>query len=285
MIRAFRAELARLIRLRVLIGTVLASLVFAFGGAAVVLSAAKPASQVPAQGYAPSLQSLATHGGGTEIFRYAAAFAGTMVFVVFVGLFALEFSRGTYRTMLLRQPLRVRLITGRLVGLLTYAAVALAATEVVMWVPPRRRRLIGGRRWPAGVAGGAPSVRPRVRRGLRPAARRRFSGCGSVGVRPGGAAGAAGTTPDAGGLGLEGRRVGGVAFVEQAVGERVLAVEVRADAQVAGCRTGEHRVLVLAEHRLEPLQVPDRAARRLTDDGTRRLGGVAGALGRLPCLV
>ena len=41
-------------------------------------------------------------GGGTEVFRFATAFAGTFTFVVFVGVFALEFSRGTYRTMLLR---------------------------------------------------------------------------------------------------------------------------------------------------------------------------------------
>ena len=76
-------------------------------------------------------------GGGTEVFRFATAFAGTFTFVVFVGVFALEFSRGTYRTMLLRQPGRVRLLAGKLAAMLAFAGAALACTEAVMWVAAR----------------------------------------------------------------------------------------------------------------------------------------------------
>ena len=57
----------------------------------------------------------------------AIAFAGTFLFVVFVGLMAAEFSRGTIRTMLLRQPRRTALLAGKLAAMLTFAAGTLAA--------------------------------------------------------------------------------------------------------------------------------------------------------------
>lgn len=137
MIRTYRAEWARLIRRRVLLASALAVLAAGFGGAAVVLSGAKPAAEIPLKGYTPSLQSLASSGGGTEIFRFAAAYWGTGVFVLFVALFALEFSRGTYRTMLLRQPGRIRLLGGKLAAMLSFAAAVLACTEAVTWIAAR----------------------------------------------------------------------------------------------------------------------------------------------------
>src|SRR5262249_3223220 len=84
-----------------------------------------------------SLEELARAGGGTEIFRTSASFAGTFLFVVFVGVIAAEFSRGTIRTMLLRQPRRVRLLVGKLAAMLTSAAVALAAPEALTWLAAR----------------------------------------------------------------------------------------------------------------------------------------------------
>jgi ABC-2 type transport system permease protein len=134
--RAFSAELARLLRRRVLLGTALAVLVFGVLGARIVLTVAKPAREVTGGGR-PSIESLSSSGGGTEIFRFAASFAGTLVFVVFVGLFALEFARGTYRTMLLRQPLRIRLLAGKMAALLCFVGAVLAATEIVMWLAAR----------------------------------------------------------------------------------------------------------------------------------------------------
>jgi type II secretory pathway pseudopilin PulG len=85
-----------------------------------VLSAAQPARQSAPGAFAPTLESLSGSGGGTEIFRFAAAFGGTLTFIVFVGLFSL-------RTMLLRQPGRVALLAGKLAGLLAFAALILAA--------------------------------------------------------------------------------------------------------------------------------------------------------------
>ena len=134
MIRTYRAELTKLLRRRVLLVTGVVSLLFAVGGSAIVLAAAEPR---PGAGRAPTLQSLAAAGGGTEIFRVAVSFAGTFLFVVFVGTMAAEFSRGTIRTMLLHQPRRVPLLAGKLAALLTFAAATLAVTETSTWVAAR----------------------------------------------------------------------------------------------------------------------------------------------------
>lgn len=137
MIRAFRAELARLARRRTILTTAAASLIFAVAGAFIVLASVKPARET-ASG-APSIETLSGAGGGSEIFRYALAFTGTLIFVVFIGVTALEFSRGTVRTMLLRQPQRLRLLAGRLLAMLSFAGAALAFIEVAMWIVGRLR--------------------------------------------------------------------------------------------------------------------------------------------------
>ena len=138
MIRSFRAELAKLCRRKVVLVTALVATVFSVGGAAIVLAAAKPAAEaVGAAGRAPTIEALSRSGGGTQIFRIATSFAGTFLFVVFIGVVAVEFSRGTIRTMLLRQPQRVRLLTGKLAGLLAFAGATLAFTEVLTWVAAR----------------------------------------------------------------------------------------------------------------------------------------------------
>jgi len=138
MIRTFHAELTKLLRRRVLLVTALAIVVFAVGGATILVQAADPVGPVrDASGGTPTLQSLAAAGGGTDVFRVAVAFTGTFLFVVFVGVAAAEFSRGTIRTMLLRQPLRARLLAGKLAAVLAFAAVTLAVTEALTWVAAR----------------------------------------------------------------------------------------------------------------------------------------------------
>jgi ABC-2 type transport system permease protein len=134
MIAAFHAEWTRLSQRRFLLAGAILVLAFAFGGAALVLSAAEPASRTDPGALAPTTESLASSGGGTEIFRSAAALGGTLIFIVFVALFSVEYARGTYRTMLLRQPRRVALLGGKLAALLAFAALALAALELAMWV-------------------------------------------------------------------------------------------------------------------------------------------------------
>ena len=136
MMRSFRAEMVKLLRRRVLMVTALVTLVFSAGGALVVLASAPAVSAAAESGRGPggpTLESLARAGGGTEVFTTAVAFAGTFLFVVFVGTVAAEFSRGTVRTMLLRQPGRLRLLGGKMAALLAFAGGALATAEVLTW--------------------------------------------------------------------------------------------------------------------------------------------------------
>lgn len=136
MIRAFRAELVKVRRAQVLLVTASAVGLFAVGASVIVLAAAEPAATAtPGRGV--TLEALADAGGGTEVFRTAASFAGFFVFVVFVGAVAVEFGRGTFRTMLLRQPRRLRLLAGKMAGLLAFAAVVLLVAEVLTWTAAR----------------------------------------------------------------------------------------------------------------------------------------------------
>jgi ABC-2 type transport system permease protein len=136
MIAAIRAELVKILRRRVLVITAVTTAVFAVGSAAVVLAAAEPAGQ-RVSGRGVTVASLSAAGGGTEVFTTAVSFAGTFLFVLFVGLVAVEFSRGTFRTMLIYQPRRLRLLAGKLTALLAFAAAVLAAAEVLTWAAAR----------------------------------------------------------------------------------------------------------------------------------------------------
>jgi ABC-2 type transport system permease protein len=133
MIAALRAELVKVLRRRVLIVTAVTTVVFALGSAAIVLASADRSGERPT-GRGVTVASLSEAGGGTEVFTTAVSFAGTFLFVVFAGVVAVEFSRGTFRTMLLHQPRRLRLLAGKMAALVTFAAVVLAATEVLTWV-------------------------------------------------------------------------------------------------------------------------------------------------------
>lgn len=132
MIATFRAELVKLRRRRVLL--LVATVLFSVATAAVVVASAEPVRTRPGFGQGTTIESLSAAGGGTEVFTTGASFAGTFLFVVFVGAIAVEFSRGTVRTMLLRQPRRVPLLAGKLASLLAFAAVVLAAAEVLTWL-------------------------------------------------------------------------------------------------------------------------------------------------------
>jgi ABC-2 type transport system permease protein len=132
MIPAFRAELIKLLRRRVLAITAMTTIVFAFGAAAVVVSAAEPAG-ARVEGRGVTVATLSGAGGGSEVFTTAVSFTGSLLFVLFVGVVAVEFSRGTLRTMLMHQPRRLRLLAGKLAALLAFAASVLAAVEILTW--------------------------------------------------------------------------------------------------------------------------------------------------------
>ena len=136
MIATIRAELVKLLRRRVLVTTAVTTAVFSVASAAIVLISAD-AGVRRVSGRGVTVESLSNAGGGTNVFTTAVSFAGVFVFVVFIGLFAMVFSRGTFRTMLMYQPRRIRLLAGKLTALLAFSAAVLAAAELITWVAAR----------------------------------------------------------------------------------------------------------------------------------------------------
>jgi hypothetical protein len=137
MTRIIRAELRRVLHRRTLVVAGLGCVAFAVVSALTVFANAEPAAggaQLVARRGAPPLQALTGHGGGTEAFVIGASFVGFFVFVTFIAVLAGEFSGGTFRALLLRDPHRLRLIVGKLVGLLLVAAGAVAVAEVLTFL-------------------------------------------------------------------------------------------------------------------------------------------------------
>jgi ABC-type transport system involved in multi-copper enzyme maturation permease subunit len=129
MTRIIKAELLRLVRRRAAVVLAAGTIVFAVVATLAVFSSAE--GSAAASRRAPvSIDALAGHGGGTEAFAIGASFLGFFVFVTFIALVAAEFSGGTFRALLLRNPHRVQVIVGKLVGILVVAAAAVAVAEL-----------------------------------------------------------------------------------------------------------------------------------------------------------
>ncbi len=129
MTRIIRAELARLVRRRTVVVAAMGALLFSAIAALTVLASADENAVRSRQG-GTTLAELTGHGGGTEAFAVGASFAGFLVFVTFIALIASEFSGGTFRSLLLREPHRLRVIVGKLTGILIVAAAIIALFEV-----------------------------------------------------------------------------------------------------------------------------------------------------------
>jgi ABC-2 type transport system permease protein len=128
-----RAELATLTRRRVLVTTGLATAAFAIVTTlATFLSA--DAGPGPADGRGATLESLAESGGGTEAFSLGIGFFGLLVLVSFIARFAGEFSHGTLRTVLMKEPRRVRVVLGKFLALVAFTAAALLLAEALSFV-------------------------------------------------------------------------------------------------------------------------------------------------------
>jgi ABC-2 type transport system permease protein len=128
-----RAELTKLARPRVLLGAAVAAALFAVVAALTVFAGADPAATAT-PGRGPTLEQLAGPGGGSRAFATGASFVGLFVFVTFIANVAVEFSSGTLRTLLMRQPGRVRLLAGKMVALLLFVAGVLVVAEVLTLV-------------------------------------------------------------------------------------------------------------------------------------------------------
>lgn len=126
MTRMFRAELLKLRRRRILTAAALSALAFAvITTVAVMLSAGAGG---PGDRGGTTIESLGTPGGGIEAFSTGTAFTGILVLVMFIANFAGEFSQGTFRTLLMRQPGRLGLLAGKMGALLVFVAGVLALT-------------------------------------------------------------------------------------------------------------------------------------------------------------
>jgi ABC-2 type transport system permease protein len=129
MIRSFKAELLKLRRRRVAVVAVAGALAFAaIASTAVFLSATQ--TEGPGERGA-TIASLSEAGGATEAFALGVSFTGLVVLVLFIANFAGEFSQGTIRTLLMRQPRRLGLLVGKMAALLVFVAGVLLLAEAL----------------------------------------------------------------------------------------------------------------------------------------------------------
>lgn len=124
-----RAELIRLVRRRTVVGATLAALAFSVVASLSVFASAQETGTFSRRS-GTSVAALTGTGGGTEAFAVGASFVGFLVFVTFIALVAGEFSGGTFRALVLRDPHRLRVIVGKLAGILLVAAGVVAVAEV-----------------------------------------------------------------------------------------------------------------------------------------------------------
>jgi ABC-type transport system involved in multi-copper enzyme maturation permease subunit len=103
--------------------------VFALVATLVVYSSSPARGPVGPQG-GTTLELLGRQGGATEAFAVGMSFVGFFVFVSITALLAGEFANGTFRAVLLRNPRRLEVIAGKLVGILVVAAALLAFAEL-----------------------------------------------------------------------------------------------------------------------------------------------------------
>jgi ABC-2 type transport system permease protein len=132
MINVFKAELLNLTRPRILAGALVAVLLAAVVATSVAVFSVE-ATDRPASGQGVTVEELATAGGGTEAFSLGMAFSGFFVFVLLAANWAGEFSQGTFRSLLMKQPRRPYLLAGKLAGLLAFAAAVLLLFEGATW--------------------------------------------------------------------------------------------------------------------------------------------------------
>ncbi|MGI8593403.1 MAG: ABC transporter permease [Solirubrobacteraceae bacterium] len=130
MINVFKAEVLKLRRRRITIAVAVSALAFAAIASIAVFLSAQSAGAGRSRA-ATTLQTLGEAGGATEAFSVGASFTGILVLVLFIANFSSEFSQGTFRTLLMREPRRVGMLAGKMAALLAFAAAVLLLVEVL----------------------------------------------------------------------------------------------------------------------------------------------------------
>jgi hypothetical protein len=128
-------ESVKVLRRRFVVTTVALVTAVAVGGTAISILGAEASGGGP--GSFLTVPQLSTAGGGTAVFTQTAAFSYVFLLAVLIAAVAQEFTRGTFRTMLLHQPARTPLLLGKMAVLVSFAFVAAAFGEVVSWVTAR----------------------------------------------------------------------------------------------------------------------------------------------------
>lgn len=138
MIRSIRAELVKLTRPRFLAITAILTTLFSAAVTAAVVLTAEPAATGSRDGpELLSIEALSGEGGGTAVFAQVASFGAVVLLAVFVATVAGELSRGTFRTMLLQQPGRARVLIGKMVAVVGFTVVLTLFAEAVAWLTAR----------------------------------------------------------------------------------------------------------------------------------------------------
>lgn len=138
MIRSIHAELIKLNRRRVIVTTGIAVAAVAVGGTALgIVSAAPASSAVRRPDQLLTIPALADAGGGTAVFAQTAGFMSAFLLAALVATVAGEFTRGTFRTMLLQNPHRFRVLAGKMTAVVGFTAVAALLAEGLSWVTAR----------------------------------------------------------------------------------------------------------------------------------------------------
>lgn len=139
--RSMAAEAVKVLRRRTIWITLAVLGAVAVGGTTLSIMAAEPVAGPGGSGPGPdallTTQSLADAGGGTAVFGQTVAFTYVFLLAVFVAAVASEFTRGTFRTMLLHQPSRGRLLAGKVSVLVGYAFGAAVLGAVLSWITAR----------------------------------------------------------------------------------------------------------------------------------------------------
>ena len=97
---------------------------------------AEPASNGTGRRRALPLSSWRDAKGGTAVIAQTAGFGAVFLLAVFIATVASELTRGTFRTMLLQQPARGRVLAGKLVAIIGFTAALALVAEAIGWVPP-----------------------------------------------------------------------------------------------------------------------------------------------------
>jgi ABC-2 type transport system permease protein len=142
MLRSFLSEWIKLRRPGMILGG--AGTIVGFAILTVVLTlttaSATPTDQGPG-GEGLTLAQLATADGLAVILSSAATFIGVVALSVFAISIASEYSQGTLRNLLVRQPRRMRLLAGKLLALASFTTISVlvagvAAAGVALLVAP-----------------------------------------------------------------------------------------------------------------------------------------------------